>query len=272
MSTRTRPSAVPRRRASLRVVPSGPDAPRPESPGLVIVGVGASAGGLDAFRELLAHVPADSGLALVLVQHLEATRASLLGEALAQATGMKVTQAEQGMRVEPDRVYVIPPGVQMAIEQGALKLSPLEVTEHRPHLPIDFFLRSLARERGERAVGVVLSGNASDGTAGLAAIRAQGGITFAQEPRSARFSEMPQSAVDAGVVDRCLPLPALGAELARLARHPYLAHGRAAGPGGAALARILAQLRAATRVDFTEHKPATVRRRIARRMALRGAV
>src|SRR5512142_114253 len=110
MSTRTRPSAVPRRRAPLRVVPSGLDAPRTEPPGLVIVGVGASAGGLDAFRELLAHVPAGSGLAFVLVQHLEATRASLLSDALAQATGMTVTQAEQGMRIEPDRVYVIPPG------------------------------------------------------------------------------------------------------------------------------------------------------------------
>lgn len=272
MTTRSHSSAVSSRRASLRVVPSGLEAPRPEPPGVVIVGVGASAGGLDAFRELLAHVPADSDLAFVLVQHLEATRASLLSDALAQVTGREVTQAEQGMRIASNRVYVIPPGVQMAVEQGALKLSPLEVAEQRPHLPIDFFLRSLASERGGQAIGVVLSGNASDGTAGLAAIRAQGGITFAQEPCSARFSEMPQSAVDAGVVDFCLPVSALGAELARLARHPYLAHGAPAGPTGAALARILARVRSTTGVDFAEHKPATVRRRIARRMALRGAL
>jgi two-component system CheB/CheR fusion protein len=237
-----------------------------------IVGVGASAGGLDAFRQLLAHVPGDSGLALVLVQHLEATRASLLSDALAQVTGMKVVQAEQGARVEPNRVYVIPPGVQMALVQGVLELSPLEKDEHRPHLPVDFFLRSLAAERGRQAIGVVLSGTAADGTAGLAAIRAQGGITLAQDPRSARFGEMPQSAVDAGVVDFCLPLPELGAELVRLARHPYLARTRPvqlAPVGAARLAQVVALMRATTGVDFGEHKPATLKRRLARRMAVR---
>jgi two-component system, chemotaxis family, CheB/CheR fusion protein len=237
-----------------------------------IVGVGASAGGLDAFRRLLAHVPADCGLALVLVQHLEATRASLLSDALAQATAMKVAQAEQGARIEPNRVYVIPPGAQIAIEQGLLKLFPLEEDEHRPHLPIDFFLRSLAAERGRQAIGVVLSGTASDGTAGLAAIRAHGGITFAQDPRSARFAEMPQSAIDAGVVDFCLPLPALGAELTRLARHPYLARGEPAPPtpaGAASLAQVVAFVRATTGVDFGEYKQATFKRRLARRMAVR---
>jgi two-component system CheB/CheR fusion protein len=237
------------------------------------VGVGASAGGLDAFRQLLAHLPADSGLALVLVQHLEATRASLLSDAIAQVTPMKVAQAEQGVRIEPNRVYVIPPGVQMAIEQGTLKLSRLDEAEHRPHLPIDFFLRSLAAERGRQAIGVILSGTASDGTAGLAAIRAQGGITFAQDPRSARFPGMPQSAVDAGVVDFSLPLPALAVELARLARHPYLARSEptALAPAGAAVAQIVALVRATTGVDFGEHKPATFRRRLARRMAVRQA-
>ena len=248
--------------------------PRPDetSPAFPVVGVGASAGGLDAFRQLLAHVPADSGLALVLVQHLEATRASLLSDAIAQATAMKVAQAEQGVRIEPNCVYVIPPGVQMAIEQGTLKLSRLEEDEHRPHLPIDFFLRSLAAERGRRAIGVILSGNASDGTAGLAAIRTQGGITFAQDPRSARSGGMPQSAVDAGVVDFCLPLPALGAELTRLARHPYFARNEPAPPvpdADGSLARVLALLRAATGVEFGEHKPATFKRRLARRMAVR---
>ncbi len=252
------PPAVPR----LRLPPrsrSSAWAPRPAA--------------LDAFRQLLAHVPADSGLALVLVQHLEATRPSLLSDALAQATTMKVAQAEQGVRVEPNRVYVIPPGVQMAIEQGALKLSPLEEDEHRPHLPIDFFLRSLAAERGRQAIGVILSGTASDGTAGLAAIRAQGGITFAQDPRSARFGGMPQSAVDAGVVDFCLPLagarrragPAgpttrTSAGASRRRRH------RPAPPGWQ---QVVALVRAATGVDFGEHKPATFKRRLARRMAVR---
>ena len=237
-----------------------------------VVGVGASAGGLEAFRQLLSNLPRDPGFALVLVQHLEATRASLLSDALAQATTMKVAQAEQGTRVEPNRVYVIPPGTQLAIEQGELRLSPLEEDERRPHLPIDFFLRSLAAERGRQAIGVILSGTASDGTAGLAAIRAGGGLTFAQDPRSARFGEMPQSAVDAGVVDFCLPLPALGAELARLSRHPYLARGEPVPPtptGAASLARVIALVRATTGVDFGEHKPATFKRRLARRMAIR---
>jgi two-component system CheB/CheR fusion protein len=237
-----------------------------------VVGVGASAGGLDAFRQLLAHVPANSGLAIVLVQHLDATRASQLSAAIAQATDMLVAQAEHGVAIQPNRVYVIPPGTQMAIEEGALMLSPLEEDERRPHLPIDYFLSSLAADRGRLAIGVVLSGTASDGTAGLGAIRAHGGITFAQDPRSARFGEMPQSAVDAGVVDFCLPLPALGAELARLARHPYLARSEPVPPtpaGAALLAQVVAMVKASTGVDFAEYKPATLKRRLARRMAVR---
>ena len=239
-----------------------------------IVGVGASAGGLEGFRQLLAHVPAGSGLALVLVQHLESSRESLLSDALVTATSMKVAQAVDGVRVQPDRVYVIPPGAQMAIEQGVLRLSPLQGDERRPHLPIDFFLRSLAADRGRQAIGVVLSGNASDGTAGLTAIREHGGITFAQDPRTARFGAMPQSAVDAGVVDFCMPLPALGAELVRLASHPYLARSEPVPPtpsGDAALAGIVALMRRITGVNFAEHKQATFKRRLARRMAVRKA-
>jgi two-component system CheB/CheR fusion protein len=237
-----------------------------------IVGVGASAGGLDAFRQLLAHVPADAGLALVLVQHLDPTRGSLLSDALAQATSMPVAQAGQDVLIEPNHVYVIPPGAQMAIEEGMLRLSPLEPDERRPHLPIDYFFRSLAEERGSQGIGVVLSGTGADGTGGLAAIRAQGGITFAQDPRVARSGEMPQSAVDAGVVDFCLAIPALGAELDRLARHPYLAPRgpEASLPAGAAtLTQIIELLRTATGVDFGEHKPATFKRRLARRMLVR---
>jgi two-component system CheB/CheR fusion protein len=239
-----------------------------------VVGVGASAGGLDAFRQLLAHVPANAGLALVLVQHLEPRRASLLSDALGRATRMKVAQAEDGVRVEPNRVYVIPPGAQMALEQGVLRLSPSGDDARRPHLPLDHFFRSLAAERGRQSIGVVLSGTASDGSEGLAAIRAQGGITFAQDPRSARFGEMPQSAIDAGVVDYSLPLPAMGAELTRLARHPYLARRESVPPtpsGSASLARIFDLVRGACGVDFSEYKPATFKRRLARRMAVHKA-
>lgn len=272
---------IPKSSLKVKLQPSSaPDddaAPRPRVGAVAsfpIVGVGASAGGLDAFRQLLAHVPADSGLALVLVQHLEATRASLLSDALTRATGMQVSQAVDGEHVERNRVYVIPPGAQMAIEHGVLKLSPFEENERRPHLPIDFFLRSLASDRGRQAIGVILSGMASDGTAGLTAIRAHGGITFVQDPRSARYGQMPQSAIDAGVVDFCLPLPALGGELARMARHPYLARSEPVPPtstGSASLAEVVSLVRSATGVDFAEHRPTTFRRRLARRMAVREA-
>jgi two-component system CheB/CheR fusion protein len=246
----------------------------PASASFPVVGVGASAGGLDAFQQLLAHVPANAGLALVLVQHLAPTRASLLSDALARATAMKVSQAEDGARIEPDHVYVIPPGAQMAVERDTLRLSPRSDGAQRPHLPIDHFFRSLAVERGRQSIGVVLSGTASDGTEGLAAIRAHGGITFAQDPRSARFGEMPQSAIDAGVVDYSLPLPALGDELSRLSRHPYLGRREPVPPtprGAASLARIFGVVRAACGVDFGEYKPATFKRRLARRMAVRKA-
>ncbi len=237
-----------------------------------VVGVGASAGGLEAFRELLARVPADAGLAFVLVQHLGAARTSLLGEALAKATAMPVTQAEHGVRVEPNHVYVIPPGVQLNISQGTLQLAAMGPEERRPHLPIDHFLGSLAAERGRQAIGVILSGTGADGSAGLGAIRASGGITFAQDPATARCAEMPRSAVEAGVVDFCLPLAELGAELARLARHPYLARSEPKPPtpaGAASFAEVVSILRSATGVDFGEYKPATLERRLARRMALR---
>jgi len=240
-------------------------------PTFAIVGVGASAGGLEAFRQLLAHVPDRSGLAFVLVQHLEATRASQLSDVLATSTTMRVAQAEDGVGVEPDHVYVIPPGTQMAIEGGVLRLSPLEGDERRPTLPIDHFFHSLAADRGRHAIGVVLSGNASDGTSGLSAIRESGGITFAQDPRSARVGAMPRSAIDAGVVDFCLPLPAMGIELARLSHHPYLARGEPVPPtpaGAASLAEVVALVRTGTGVDFGEHKPATFKRRLARRMVV----
>jgi len=272
MPTRSTPPGEPRRPSPLDAARAVSQRPASEI-AFPVVGVGAS-GGVDAFRQLLAHVPADSGLALVLVQPLDA-RASPLGDALTRATAMKVAQAEEGARVEPNRVYVSPPGARMAIEQGVLKLSPLDEDGRRPHLPIDFFLRSLAAERGRQAIGVVLSGTASDGTAGLAAIRAHGGITFAQAPRPAPAGGMPRGAADAGVADLCLPLQALGAELARLARHPYLApiEPVPTAPAGAdLLAQVVALLRAAAGVDFGEYKPATFKRRLARRMAIRKAL
>ena len=237
-----------------------------------IVGVGASAGGLEAFVELLRGVPADSGLALVLVQHLDPSHPSYLSEALARATKMAVVEIRDGMRIEPDHVYVIPSDADVGILKGTLVLLPRPADEHRPHLPIDFFFRALAADRGSQALGVVLSGTGSDGAEGLREIKAADGITFTQMPESARFSGMPTAALKAGVVDFALPIPELTQELLRVARHPLIRAGEAevlAGPSDAsALKKIFLLLRSAVGVDFSEYKLTTVRRRLARRMAL----
>jgi two-component system CheB/CheR fusion protein len=236
-----------------------------------IVGVGASAGGLDAFTQLLTHVPADSGMAFVFIQHLDPNHASRLREALARVTKMKVSDVDSGVLVRPDEVYVMPPDADLSIEAGRLILQPRRRQDRRPHLPIDAFFRALAVDRGSRAIGVVLSGTASDGTEGLRAIKAESGITFAQDPRSAKFGGMPQSAVEAGVVDHCSTIPRLADELLRLGRHPYLARA-AVWPASdeGAFKQILGLIDRAVGVDLAEYKRPTVERRLSRRMALRG--
>ena len=188
-----------------------------------IVGVGASAGGLEAFSDLLHEIDARMGaMALVLIQHLDPTHTSFLREALVKTTTMPVVLAEDGMRVEVGHVYVIPPNTCLGIHGGRLTLSPRPDDPKVKYLPVDIFFRELAVDRGSRAIGIVLSGTASDGTEGLQAIKEANGITFAQQPASAKFGGMPQSAVDAGVVDYCLPIPELARELVRLCQHPYL--------------------------------------------------
>src|SRR5215510_785116 len=184
-----------------------------------VVGIGASAGGLEAFRQLLEHLPSDTGMAFVLVQHLDPKRESILAELLSKATKMFVKEVKDGMRVEPDCVYVIPRNTDMAIENGALRLSPREAPRGQ-HRPIDHFLRSLAVEKRDRAIGVILSGTASDGTRGLEVIKAGGGTTFAQDEKTAEYDGMPRSAINAGSVDFILPPERIAEELARMARHP----------------------------------------------------
>ncbi len=246
--------------------------PRPSGGGTFpIVGVGASAGGLEAFTLLLGDLPCDTGMAFVLIQHLDPTHTSFLAEALAKATKMPVSQAEDGERVEPDHVYVIPPDADIGILHGRLTLLPRHDEVRKPHLPIDFFFRALAADRGSHAIGVVLSGTASDGTEGLKAIKAENGITFAQDPTSAKFGSMPHSAINAGVVDYSLTVPALAQELARLSRHPYVAAGQTPPPKAdhSTLNKIYVLVRSAVGVDFSEYKLPTFERRLARRMALR---
>ena len=186
-----------------------------------IVGIGASAGGLEAFTELLKHLPVDTGLGFVLVQHLDPQHESALTQILARATSMPVREATNNLRVEAYRVYIIPPNTNLTIQRGVLQLGPRQ-DGRRPARSIDSFFESLAQDQRERAIGVILSGTATDGTLGLEAIKAEGGITFAQD-ESAKYDSMPKNAVAAGCVDFVLKPKDIAKELARIAMHPYVA-------------------------------------------------
>ncbi len=164
-----------------------------------IVGIGASAGGLEAFTRLLKQLPADTGMGFVLVQHLDPVHESALTKLLSKATSMPVSEVTNNTRVEPNRVYVIPPNTSLVIAEGILKLLPRKKTDGQ-HRPIDYFYQSLAEDQRERAISVILSGTASDGTLGCEAVKSEGGITFAQDD-SAKYDSMPRSAIAAGCID-----------------------------------------------------------------------
>src|SRR5215470_8757566 len=189
---------------------------------LLIAAIGASAGGIEAFTELVSNLPADTGMAFVLVQHLDPKHHSILTELVSKKTEMRVTEVTDGMGVEPNHVYVIPPNATMSISNHMLLLGPREESRGL-HMSIDHFMRSLAEEQGNRAIGVILSGSGTDGTLGMAEIQAQGGVTFAQDEASAKYDGMPRSAIAAGCVDYVLPPKTIARELARIARHPYVA-------------------------------------------------
>jgi len=250
-----------------------PEAQQPGMEPFPIVGIGASAGGLEAFTQLLAYLPNDTGMAFVLVQHLDPKHESMLTELLSRATMMPVSQVKDGMPAEPDHVYVIPPNTNMAILHGILHLMPRAAT-HGQHLPIDYFLRSLAEDQKSRAIGVILSGTASDGALGLKAIKADGGITFAQDEKTAKYDGMPRSAIAAGYVDFILPPEKIAHELARIGRHPYVTHVKTEKTNallpeaGDELNKILILVRSATSIDFSYYKLSTIKRRIVRRMVL----
>jgi two-component system CheB/CheR fusion protein len=252
-----------------------PDRQQDWGPDFPVVGIGASAGGLEAFSQVLNIFPADSGMALVLVQHLSPKHESMLAELLTGSTAMRVVQISDGMTIEPSHVYVAPPGSQVAIRHdGRFHLAP-RPADHTQHTPIDSFLRSLAEYAQERAVGVVLSGTASDGSAGLKEIKAVGGITLAQDPKTARYDGMPRAAIATGAVDLVLPPQQIASELMRIARHPFVRPTGARRAPEAALPaaddqlhRIFTMLRSATGVDFTHYKQPTIKRRLQRRMVL----
>ena len=235
-----------------------------------VVAIGASAGGLEAFNELLSHLPTDTGMGFVLVQHLDPKHESMLTELISRSTSMPVVEVQDGMRVQANHVYVIPPNASMTIQDHTLHLTAREVRGQ--HLPIDFFMRALAESQGTNSVGVVLSGAGSDGSLGLAEIQAQGGVTFAQDETTAKYDGMPRSAIALGCVDFVLPPAEIARELARIAHHPYVAPRKAAAvlvpEQDSSLNTIFQLIRKSTGVDFTNYRHTTIRRRIQRRMIL----
>ncbi len=267
-----KPSGLKKGSGKSEEVPKSAPPRRGKKKDFPTVGIGASAGGLEAFTQLLKDLPVDTGMAFVLVQHLDPKHESMLTGLIAKATTMPVTEVKHGMRVEPDHVYVIPPNTYMTISGEVLALTPRSGTPGQ-HRPVDHFLTSLAEDRSSGAIGVILSGTASDGTLGLKAIKAEGGITFAQD-KTAKYDGMPQSAIAAGYVDYILSPGGIARELARIGCHPYVAPIKTQGvevlPEGGEddLKRIFRQLLRSTGVDFTYYKHSTIERRIARRMVL----
>ena len=236
-----------------------------------IVGVGASAGGLEALSELLSHLPDDTGMAFVVIQHLDPKHESHLTELLSKESKMPVSEVKGDTRVEANHVYVIPPRCNLGISSGVLRTPPRPASGC--NMPVDAFLRELAADRGSQTLGVILSGTASDGTLGLQAIKAAGGTTFAQDVQTAKFDGMPKSAIAAGTVDYVLSPAGIALQLVAFARHaqaPAEPPEATQPPEDAELARILRLVRSATGVDFAHYKHGTLARRIKRRMALRG--
>ena len=236
-----------------------------------VVGIGASAGGLDACTKLVSALPPASGMALILVQHLDPTHESLMVNLLAEHTAMTVCQAVEGMPVEPNHLYVIPPGTYLSVSAGALHLTPPRAP-HGARLPVDFLLSSLAGAYGARAVGVILSGTGADGSVGLMAIKAQRGLVIAQDPDEADYDGMPQSAIATGSVDLVLPVAEIPAALvtfaAQATSHPAKADAPATAINTESLGQIIELVRTKTAHDFTLYKLGTLQRRIERRMAM----
>jgi two-component system CheB/CheR fusion protein len=236
-----------------------------------IVGIGASAGGLEAATSMFKELSPTLGMAYVLVLHLDPVRESAVAEILARATRMPVVQVTEGMRLEPDHVYVIPPNCEMTITEWVLHLGSRQ-ERRSANTTIDTFLRSLALAHGSDTIGVILSGTASDGTHGLAAIKGEAGITFAQEPTSAKYDGMPVSAIASGCVDFVMTPAGVAREIARIRRHPYIANGHKQEPEHLGeesdMELVFRLLRRKTRVDFSGYKSPTIARRIQRRMAL----
>lgn len=239
-----------------------------------IVGIGASAGGLEAISKLLNHLSVDTGMAYVIIQHLERTHESHLAEILSRNTKLPVKEITNKMRIEPNHIYTIPPNCAVALSNYTFNLSSRSGVLGQS-IAIDFFFVSLAENKKNRAIGIILSGTATDGTNGLKAIKSAGGTTFAQDPQTSKFDGMPRSAIASGVVDLVLSPEEIATELMRMAKHPYIKASEVEGGDietysepGEALRKIFSLLRTHTQVEFSSYKPTTVKRRIERQMML----
>ncbi|WP_271606039.1 chemotaxis protein CheB [Bradyrhizobium sp. CCBAU 11434] len=244
--------------------PRGPD-------DFLIVGIGASAGGLDACRKLIEALPASNGMAFILVQHLDPTHESMMVDLLAGHTRMAVRQAADGAPLQPNHLYVIPPGTYLSVGRGALHLSE-PLARHGARLPFDFLLNSLAEEYGERAVGVVLSGTAADGSLGSKAVKEKGGLVIAQDPDEAAHDGMPRNAILTGTVDVVLPVAKIPDALVKYDRRMALTRtqnsSRPQDTVEGWLSEVVDLLRTKTAHDFRLYKSGTLQRRIERRMAM----
>jgi len=240
-------------------------------PSFPIVGIGASAGGLEAFDQFFTHMPPDSGMAFVLIQHLDPKHKSILSELVRRYTRMPVREVEDGMSVEPNSVYVIPPNRNMAILHRKLHLlEQSDITGLRT--PIDFFFRSLAEDLKDKAICIVLSGTGTEGAMGLRAVKGEGGMAMAQDAESAKYDGMPRSAIGTGLVDYILPPEKMAEQLIRYVRHATVdvsaSTTEAAEKDSGLLQKIFILIRSQTGQDFSYYKQNTILRRIERRMAV----
>lgn len=256
-------SAKPRRRKPPSVA-SQTQPPRP-----YLVGIGSSAGGLEALSNLIAALPTDLGLAYVVIQHLSPTHRSMMVQLLGRETAMVVREIEDGVKPSPDTIYVTPPSRNVVLRDGRLVLQEAP-REAMPRPSVNAFLSSLAAEKGEDAIGVILSGTGTDGAAGLREVKAAGGYAFAQEPTSAKYNGMPQAAIDTGCVDCILPPDGIAREIAQIARsHGTVTFAVAPPAAATTLKKLLMRVKQHTRIDFGGYKEGTLWRRIERRMASR---
>ncbi len=236
-----------------------------------IVGIGASAGGLETLNAFFSIMPPDSNMAFVVIQHLSPEHKSIMASLVDKHTRMNVCQIEDSTNIEPNHVYLNPPGKNVAIFNRRLHL--LEpVKTGTINMPVDFFFRSLSEDQGEKAIGIILSGTASDGTLGIKAIKGEGGMVMVQQPDTAKYDGMPKSAIETGLVDFILPVEKMPKTLIHYAKHPFLESldklKLTEPPIKNQIKKIFALIRSKTGHDFSHYKPNTIARRIERRLVI----